>query len=54
MDVELIKLFYYDQVKSLAQLRETMYYYELADEGAAGKSLDVLTSAVEKILDRKQ
>mgnify|MGYP003327397651 CR=1 FL=1 len=54
MDVELIKLFYYDQVKSLSQLREIMYHYELADEGSSGKTLDVLTSAVEKLLDRKQ
>ena len=54
MDEELIKLSYYDQVKSLSQLRETMYHYELADEGSEGKSLATLTGAVEKILDRKQ
>ena len=53
MDTELIKLFYYDQVKALSQLRETMFHYELADEGSDGKSLATLTGVVEKILDRK-
>ena len=49
MDINLIKIFYYDQVKSLTQLRETMYHYENADEGSAGKTLEDLTSAVEKL-----
>ena len=37
----------------MTQLRETMYHYELADEGSSCKTLDTLTSAVEKLLDRK-
>ena len=54
MDPVLIQQIYYDQVKGLSQLRETMFHYELADEGSEAKSLVTLTSAVEKILDRKQ
>ena len=54
MDPTLIRLMYYDQVKGLSQLRETIYHYENADEGSETKSLVTLTSAVEKILDRKQ
>ena len=44
---------YYDNVKALPILKETMYHYDLAEEGSSGKTLKVLTDAVEKIIDKK-
>ena len=54
VDEKLIQLMFYDNVKPLAALRETIYHYDLADEGSDGKKLSVLTSAVEKYLDKCQ
>ena len=39
VDEKLIQLMFYDNVKPLAALRETIYHYDLADEGSDGKKL---------------
>ena len=44
---------YYDNVKALPVLKETIYHYDLADDGSDKKTLKVLMDAVEKIIDKK-
>ena len=53
IDEKLIQLMYYENVKSLPCLRETVYHYDLEDEGSPGKTLSVLTAAVDKHLDKQ-
>ena len=46
VDEKLEQLMYYDNVKPLQALRETIFHYDLADEGSEKKSLAVLTAAI--------
>ena len=53
IDEKLVQLMYFEQVKSLPCLRQTIYHYELEDEGFDKKTLSVLTAAIEKHLDKQ-